>query len=118
MASLSRVTLKDIVAETGINLELLERECTQEKLLSLAEYCDPLTVMGRALGLGETQVESIERDYRSTEEKRVVLLMRWKQTFAFMATYKMFIEALLSIGRVQQATEICQLLAKDEGTYR
>ena len=103
-------SLQDILTEAEISLQLLEQPCSEESLLDLANYCDPWNIVGQHLKLSETVINDIDRDYRTTEEKRIKLLKKWKEGFAFKATYEVFVKALLSSGRVDPALEVCKLL--------
>ena len=115
MATSPPLSLEQVIAESGVNSECLDQECDQDKLLALADCCDSLIVTGSALGLTETQINDITRDsrYVSYEDKRIALIFKWKQSFAFKATYGKFVEALMVCGRADQATELCRELAKE-----
>lgn len=104
-------TFEEVVAETKISVQALRKPCSEQRLLDLAEYCVPWNIVGQHLGLSQTQVNDIDRDYRTTEEKRIRALQRWKEAFAFKATYEAFVKALLASGRNEQAVEVCRLLA-------
>lgn len=109
----SKITLEQLVAESGVKLESLEEQCSEQKLLDLAEYCDPISVVGHALGLTRAQISAIDNDYRTTKEKRLALMQQWKDSKAYQATYKNFIEALLHSGNADLAAEVCQMLASE-----
>lgn len=106
------VTLKDVSDETGVPLEQLDKRISQEVLQDLAKHCDPLTVIGHALRLGDEQVNEIDRSYLTTEEKRLALVKMWIRSFGGNATYKAFIMALLKCNRANQAQEVCILASK------
>ena len=107
---MSQLKLQDVLDEAEISLELLEQPCSEERLLELANHCDPWNIVGLHLKLSETVINDIDRDYRTTEEKRIKLMQKWKEGFAFKATYKVFVKALMSCGRADPALKVCRLL--------
>ena len=62
-------------------------------------------------------MESIDNDAKTEDEKRLLMLQRWKQAFILKATYKRLLEALISIKRADQARKVCQMIVDCEGTY-
>ena len=62
-------------------------------------------------------MEATEHDGRNEAEKRLRMLQKWKETFAFKATYKMLVQALLDSGNAENAERVCQLLTTDEGLF-
>ena len=73
-------------------------------------------LIGFHLGLTEADVVAVDGDYRSIDEKRVGMLGRWKEKFAFKATYRVFIEALLSCGKASDAIEGCKAIVSGMST--
>ena len=57
--------------------------------------------------LTEADIAAVDGDNRTIAEKRIGMLQIWKGRFGFKATYRVFIEALLSCGRVSDAIEAC-----------
>lgn len=114
---MAKFTVESIVAAKcpDLPLEYLDEECAEEDLLHLSEYCFSIILFGKALKLPRQRLSDIEKDCRSTEEKRLVLVQKWKEYYAQTATYKEFIDALLSCRRRQQAISVCDFL---EEKYR
>lgn len=107
-----QLTLERIVASCpDLPIEYLDRECTEEDLLPLSEFCFSVTVFGAALGLREVDTTDIDRDNRDNEEKRFAVVQKWKESFANLATYRKFVEALLKRRKRNQAREVCRYLA-------
>ena len=63
------------------------------------------------LGLSKGEIEAIDRDGKTEEEKRLLMLQRWKQALVFKATYKKLINALLSVRRADVAVKVCQVVS-------
>ena len=62
------------------------------------------------LNISQAEVDAIERENGKAELQRVNFLKIWKQKMTFKATYRVLVEALLSIGRAEDAREVCQTL--------
>ena len=60
------------------------------------------------LGISEADVETIASEKVGIQ--RVTLLKIWKQRYAFKATYRALVDALLSIGQADDASGVCQIL--------
>ena len=78
-------------------------------LLDLAKYCDKWKLIGQRLGLTEAEISDIDDDKRTAQEKRVGMLMKWKER-SLITSYRVFIEALLSQGMTQAAVEACKMI--------
>ena len=106
------LTLQDVAAQAGIkSLDILDQECSQHVLLSLAKHCVEWKLIGFHLELTKADIVAVDEDHRTAEQKRVEMLGKWKERFAFTATYRVFIEALLSCGKVSDAIEACKAIA-------
>lgn len=106
-------TVEDLVRKTGVRN--IDQECTNEDFLALADLCDPWNLVGHYLKLTPSQLSAIDSDSRTTGLKRLALLQKWKESFAFKATYKVLVSALLSCGKTVQALEVCEVLARKQG---
>ena len=72
-------------------------------------------LIGGRVGLTEADLTAIEGDNRTVEEKRVGMVGKWKSKFAFKATYRALIGALLAEGRSAEAIEACKVIKAAEG---
>ena len=107
----AEISLQDVAAQAGINrLEILDHECSQQVLLGLAKHCVDWQLIGFHLELTKADIVAVDGDFRSIDEKRIGMLGRWKEKFAFKATYRAFIEALLSCGKASDAIEACKAI--------
>ena len=105
----AELTLQEVGAQAGIKrLDILDQECSQQVLLSLAKHCVDWQLIGFHLELTKADIVAVDGDYGSVDEKRIGMLGRWKEKFAFKATYRVFIEALLSCGKASDAIEACK----------
>jgi len=59
-------------------------------------------------------VEAAEMDANSEVERRRKILATWSARFAFKAKYRVLIEALLKIGRADQAEKVCRVLVPQQ----
>ena len=67
-------------------------------------------LIGFHLELTKADIVAVDEDYRTAEQKRVEMLRKWKEKNAFIATYRLFIEALLSCGKASDAIEACKAI--------
>ena len=109
----------------SIDLPVLNRTELQAKvgspsemeLVQLAEKIAPSwRKLGRALGLEEHKLSSIDADYKHVYEKSCQMLLVWKKMNGSQATYNWLVHALQSIGSRILAEEYCA--DKVEGTVQ
>ena len=111
---MSRVTLDDLLKEVGITPEQLNEKCTNEHLHDIAPFLMSWRTLATQLGLLSSEVDAVERNSHGEEEKRHKCLESWKANFGFKAKYRVLVEALLKIGRADQAEEVCRLLVSQQ----
>jgi len=107
---MSKITLSELLKETKVLPTQLGKTCTTEHLRDIALFLESWQTVASHLGLSTTDVEQVERDAASEEIKRQKVLEMWKNRWAFKATYRVLIEALLKIGHADQAEKVCRLL--------
>ena len=103
------ITIEDVANRAGVSLDTLSDECSQTALLDLAKYCDKWKLIGQHLGLTEAEISEVDGDSPTAQEKRVGMLMKWKET-SLRTSYRVLIEALLSQGMTQTAVEACKVI--------
>ena len=104
-----------MVAQAGIKcLDILDQECSQQDLLCLAKLCVDWQLIGFHLELTKADIVAVDGDCRSVDEKRIGMLGRWKEKTAFKATYRVFLETLLSCGKASDAIEACKVIASSK----
>ena len=109
----SGISLLDVATRAGIvNFDIFDQEFSRKMLLNLSKHCVDWRLIGLYLELSEADIAAVNGDYQIVDEKRVGMLGRWKEKFAFKATYRVFIEALLASGRTEDAVDACKTIAK------
>ena len=103
-------SLQEIVARVEVSSKLLDRECSKENVIKFAEFCEPWKLIGRHLKLEDSELAAIDSDYRTTEEKRVQALSRWKNKSAHKATYRVLIEVFMSCKQAKKAEKILKVI--------
>ena len=111
---MSRVTLDELLKEVGVSPSQLDKACTSNHLQDIALFLESWRIVAPHLGLSRTEVEGVERDATEEKEKRQKILEVWKAGFAFKAKYIVLIEALLKIGRADQAEQVCRVLVPQQ----
>ena len=107
----AELTFQDVAAQAGLKtLDVLDQECSQQVLLRLAKHCVDWQLTGFHLELTKSDIVAVDEDYRTAEQKRVEILRKWKEKFAFKATYRVFIEALMSCGKASDAIHACKAI--------
>ena len=113
-----QITLKEVATQAGIqSLDIFNQECSQKMLLNLSQHCVDWSLIGLYLDLTRADIAAVNGDYLTVDEKRAGMLERWKEKFAFKATYSVFIEALLACGRTEDAADACKTIAKGQCKY-
>ena len=87
--------------------------CSEKLLLKLANFCVNWQLIGRHLNLTEADLAAVDGDNKTVEEKRIGMLLKWREKFAFNATYKVLIEAFLANERIQTAVDACKVIGAD-----
>ena len=107
--------MQEVATQADIgNLDILDQECSQKMLLNLAQHCVDWRLIGLYLDLTKADIAAVDEDNRTADEKRTGILGRWKEKFAFKATYRVFIEALLACGKTEDAVDACKTIAKGQ----
>ena len=107
------VTLDELLTEVGITHMQLEEKC-DEHLHDIALFLTSWRTLAPHLGLSSSEVEAVERDAHSEKERRQKFLESWKDNVGFKAKFRVLVEALLKIGRADQAEKVCRLLVSQQ----
>ena len=99
-----------IERELGLPPGFLDTKCTKEDILKIYQLIVYSKELASHLGLKDPQIHAVEHDARSEQEKSLMLLKTWKQTFSMYATYRGLINALLKINKSDTACEVCKAL--------
>ena len=111
---MSGVTLNELCTEVGVTLTQLDKPCTSEHIQDIALFLESWRSVASRLGLSDAEVEAAKMNATSEEERRQKILATWKAKFAFKAKYRVLIEALLKIGRADQAEKVCRVLVPEQ----
>lgn len=57
---------------------------------------------------------AIKQNAHTHELRKLDMLRKWKEKKAWKATYRIFIEALLSYSKAEHARDVCELLAQSK----
>ena len=114
MATGPSLTVEDIARAVGVSIAKLDQECSEEHVKGISCFLESRQTLAPHLNLKETDIEEIDKDKRTEQEKRLKTLQKWKERFIFLATYKVLMEALLKTGRADHARKVCCLLQSPE----
>ena len=107
------LTLEDLIAEFGV--KNIDKECSDEDILAFKDFCDPWEEVGTALRLSAADISAIAEDHRIASLRRLGVLQKWKSKFAFKATYRALITALLECNKGDKARQVYRILAQKTG---
>ena len=102
--------MDELLVEVGVTHALLDKTCTEEHLQDVALFLESWPNVAPHLGLSSADVGATRIDAHNEQERRKVILERWKSRFAFKAKYRVLVDALLKIGKADQAERVCRLL--------
>ena len=108
------VVLEDVVLHCGIQASSLDKEVISAYFFEISQYLSEWKLIAPKVGLTDDEVAAIEEDNSKAERKRISFLKLWKQKFAMKATYRVLIESLLGIKRVEDARGVCQVLRGEQ----
>lgn len=107
------ISLQDLIDRFQLLPALLDKKVSEEDLRKISRIIDDHEIIGPELGLTKQEMTAISPS-KTHKLQRLETLRKWKQKYAFKATYRELIEALLECGRGEQAEYVCELLAQSE----
>ena len=99
------LTIPDLAKHCGISEASLETEVSRELIPQLSRCLSQWELLSPLL---QIDVDTIKSDNHKEEVKRVSFLEVWKQKMSFKATYRVLVESLLKIERVDDAKGVCR----------
>lgn len=114
------ITLKELKSKFNLPQDLLDEEVSEENLKEAASKIiadHELFSLGEELRLSQEEMAAISLEKKLALQRSAVL-RKWKQRFAYKATYSVLLEALLKIGRADCATDTCKLLTQSKYRHR
>ena len=109
-ATMANVSSQDIISSCGVEDTCLDREVTKEHFYELSHYLTQWKLLAPNMNISQDEVETIEREHTTVEMQRIIFLNTWKQKMSSKATYRALMDALLSIGRAEDARGVCKTL--------
>ena len=109
------VRLTELLKYEGISELIIDQSCSEQhiKLLSVSLKWQ---IVAPHLGLSAADIEEIEYDKKVESERRLKTLQMWKEKYAYKATYRRLVEALLTVGNASHAQDVCKLLKSEKST--
>ena len=104
------ITIEDLTKRFKIPSGVLENEVSDVDIREISTFLESWKLVAPHLGLKKGEIEAIESDGKSEEEKKMLMLQKWKQALVFNATYKELINALLFVRRADLAVKVCQMM--------
>ena len=112
---MAAITFENLLGRfTDLSGESLDRECTDQHITDLSQHLDKWKILASYLELTQPEVDEVDSDGKYEREKRLKILQKWKRKFAYKATYRKLIHALLNsaVGRADLAQKVCEMLQK------
>ena len=116
MADPPSITVEELAKEAGLSLQCLDKAFREEKACILAEFCDQWELIGYHLRLVRADITTIKNDNETTDLRRISMLARWSEKFAYKATYRVLLEALIRSKHGKQARDLCRALKHELAT--
>ena len=105
-----RDTVEDIAAKVGIDVDMLQSECSDEVLIEIAKVRVDQRVIGMELCLDKEDLDRIQQD--KIHKKMILILKKWKEKFGSQATNQTLIEVAL-VQTIQKSYQRLNTGAKD-----
>ena len=111
----AQITVEKLIERYRIPQGFLDEKFTDEHAREFALLIDSWELLASHLGLSKQQIEAIKVDNDKHDVRRENVLTRWKETYAYHATYRRLLEVLLSINRKDLACNVCELVTPKKG---
>ncbi len=109
---MSEVTLDGLLRDCKLNNNDLDEKISGSDYPKISDYLREWRVLALTFpGFEQCTVDDIERDKKTQKEMRLEFLRILKQKHSIHATYRMLVNGLLDIGRAEDATGLCTILA-------
>lgn len=107
------ISLQELKGRFQLSDRLLDAPISEEHLREASRIIDDHESLGHELGFTSAEMTAISSE-RTVQLQRSATLTKWKQKFAWKATYCKLIDALLKCSRADLAQEVCKLLAQSK----
>ena len=100
----SKISLQNLIERYELSDELLDETLSEEHMRGASRVINDHEILGPELGLGAAQMAAIDQK-QAPVLQRVAMLQKWKQKFAWKATY-----CTLKCSRADLAQQVCEWL--------
>ena len=108
------ISLQRLIDKYQLSPHQLGKEVSEGHLRDVSRIIADHEIVGPELGLSTAEMTAINYDARTQELRKMEMLKKWKQKFAWGATYMQLIKALLKCSRGDNARDVCDLLAQSK----
>lgn len=98
------ISVEDLRERFDLSQEQMNAQFRKDHLAKASRIIGDLKLLGSYLEVDMTAAIGSQRDLQS---KKLAVLRKWKEKYAWKATYRIFIEALLQCGRADCASDVC-----------
>ena len=102
--------MTEICETYNLTDEDLEMKCSKQHMLDIAGFISWRAMAERLPGIGRQDINDIDVDERSQEDKRQKLMDLWGERNGGNANYFAIITAMLKAGKRNEAESVCILL--------
>lgn len=102
----SSISLEDLLQHCGVE-EACLKEVTFDSFLKISPYLSQWKLLAPMMNISQAEVDEIKNE--SADMQRISFLGKWKK-MSMRATYRVLVDSLLSIGRVDDARGVCNIL--------
>ena len=111
-------TVEQLLSRAGLSPDSIDKECSDNHILKISLFLENWELVASFLSLEPPQIEEVKHDSNhDLKLMRLKALQKWKSLFAFNATYRVLLGALLESGSTEQAFQVCRLLNPNQGRY-
>ena len=107
---MAQISAEEVATVVGLGADELSKPCNGSIIPSLADCFREWRVIFGSL-LSELDLDDIDRENTTEEEKRIAALRKWRDRNGSEATYKILVDTLLNRGERHQAESLCKTLA-------
>ena len=107
---MAAITLDELLGHFNVCPEKLNECTSDDHLLAITLFLTSWRTVAPHLGLSQSDMETIEREEKNEQGKKLAVLQKWKGKFGFKATYRKLVEVLLSLTMADVAEKVCRLL--------
>ena len=107
------LSIEEIEEYMGPQKDDLDSECKERIMLDVSKKISNWKEIAPRLHMQKSDIEAIDREQMTEDQKRNALLTRWYQKRAFKATYKELVTAFLDEGRADLARFLCDCVKRD-----